>query len=144
MKTMHKKAVWAVGILAGAGAIIGLTYAATKAHASTAATPTLPPPPPPAPNTPSGQGLVAYTLPAQNGATTVAVPANGYVSLFLPPGGSWNSVTLQPSGASVPVNGNEAAEFQVTPVVGVIASATAVWTDSGGTQYTATISLPTS
>lgn len=145
------RAKWLVGLTVGAAAIAGLTYAATKSSASTtpASTPVVPPPivPPsiaPAP-TPSGSGNVSYTLPAgQSGQTTVAVAANGYVTLFLPAGGVWNSLTLQPSGTSVATSGNQAATFQVSPTTGVIANATAVWTDSTGNQYTDTISLPTS
>jgi hypothetical protein len=136
-----------VGLVVGAAAVAGLTYAATTAHAA-AATPPAPPPAPvvptPAP-TPSGATTQAYTLPAgQSGQTTLAVAANGYVTLFLPSGGTWNSLTLYPSGTTVQTSGNQAATFQVSPTVGVIASATAVWTDSNGKQWTDVISLPTS
>jgi hypothetical protein len=144
----HKRAVWIVGIAAGAAAVAGLTYAATKAKASTPTTSVVPPPVAPVPlpaNTPSGAATAQYTLPAgQSGQTTVAVAANGYVTLFLPTGGIWNSLTLSPSGTSVPTNANQAATFQVSPTPGTIASATAVWTDSAGKQYTDVISLPTS
>jgi hypothetical protein len=147
----HQRAVWIVGLAAGAAAVAGLTYAATKAHASpSASTPVAPPPLPVAPatlpsNTPSQAGAVAYTLPAgQSGQTVVAVPVNGYVTLFLPQGGTWDSLTLQPSGSSVATSGNQAATFQVSPTTGVVASATAVWTDSNGKQWTDVISLPTS
>jgi hypothetical protein len=141
-----KRAVWLVGLSVGAAAIAGLTYAATKAHAAPAAAPA--PPLVPVvtpPNTPSQAGTAQYTLPAgQSGQTVVSVPANGYVTLFLPRGGVWNSLTLQPSGQTVSTSGNEAATFQVSPVPGAIASATGVWTDANGKQWTATISLPTS
>ena len=146
----HARAVWIVGLAAGAAAVAGLTYAATKAKASTPSTaPVTPPPltitPAPPPNTPSGAATAQYTLPAgQSGQTVVSVPANGYVTLFLPPGGTWDSLTLQPSGSSVATSGNQAATFQVSPTTGVVASATAVWTDSNGKQWTDTISLPTS
>jgi hypothetical protein len=143
-----KRTVWLVGLTVGAAAIAGLTYAATKAHASTPTAPAPPPlPSPPAvvPNTPSGAGTAEYTLPAgQSGQTVVSVPANGYVTLFLPQGGVWNSLTLQPSGTVVATNGNQAATFQVSPTTGIVASATGVWTDASGKQWTATISLPTS
>ena len=143
------RAKWLVGLTVGAAAVAGLTYAATKAHASTpSSAPTTTPPIVPAtlpPNTPSEAGAVAYTLPAgQSGQTAVAVPANGYVTLFLPVGGTWNSLTLQPSGTLVATSGNQAATFQVSPTTGVVASATAVWTDSAGKQWTDVISLPTS
>jgi hypothetical protein len=145
----HKRTVWIVGLAAGAAAVAGLAYAATKAKAAAPAAAAVVPPPivPPTitPNTPSQAGTAQYTLPAgQSGQTVVSVPANGYVTLFLPVGGTWNSLTLQPSGSPVATSGNQAATFQVSPTTGVVASATAVWTDSGGTQYTDTISLPTS
>ena len=142
-----RRTMWIVGIAAGAAAVAGLTYAATKAQAATPpSTPVAPPPlPPPPANTPSGSTTAQYTLPAgQSGQTTVAVQANGYVTLFLPPGGVWNSLTLAPSGSTVSTSGNQAATFQVSPTTGVIASATAVWTDAQGKQWTDVISLPTS
>jgi hypothetical protein len=143
-----RRAYWIVGLAAGAAAVAGLTYAATKAHAATpSSAPVTPPPlpsPPPA-NTPSGSNTSQYTLPAgQSGQTTVAVQANGYVTLFLPQGGVWNTLTLSPSGSTVSTSGNQAATFQVSPTTGVIASATAVWTDAQGKQWTDVISLPTS
>jgi hypothetical protein len=142
-----RRTVWILGLAAGAAAVAGLTYAATKAQAATPpATPAAPPAPPPLPpNTPSGAGTAQYTLPpGQSGQTTVAVPANGYVTLYLPQGGVWNSLTLAPSGSTVATSGNQAATFQVSPTTGVIASATAVWTDAQGKQWTDVISLPTS
>lgn len=95
--------------------------------------------------TPSGAANASYTLPpGTSGQATVPVAANGYVTLFLPSGGTWKSLTLQPSGTSVTVSGNQAATFQVSPSAGTIGSATAVWTDSNGSTWTDTISLPTS
>lgn len=93
-------------------------------------------------NTPSGTPATTWTLPAgQSGSTVINVPTGAPVTLFLPSsGGVWNSLTLSPGGP-VTVNGAEAATFNMNMQVGGQGTATAIWTDPSGNQYTDTITI---